>query len=385
MIRIALRMLMGDTAKYVGIIIGLTFASLLITQQAAIFVGLMTRTYSFISDTSLPDLWVMDQEVEQHADNKTLQETALQRVRGVEGVAWAMPMIKQWTPIRLPSGQLKLCILIGVDDATLIGGPPNLSEDSVEALRKIDGVLVDEVDLASKFAMKNPDTGREDRSLQVGDVLELNDHRASVVGTYRASPSFFWDPVVYTTYSRATKYLPAFRRVMNYVMVKAKDGENTASLAAKIHAATGLKALTPSQFKWATARFIIDKTGIAVNFGLAVLLGFIVGTVITGQTFYNFTTDNLRYFGALKAMGAGSGMLIRMVISQALFVGAIGYGLGVGGASIFGRLINGSNLAFEMPWPLLLISAVAVGFVCIIAALLSIVKVLRLEPAAVFK
>ena len=62
--RIAIKMLVGDRAKYLGIIMGITFASLLITQQAAIFVGLMTRTYSAITDLGLPDIWVMDPKVQ---------------------------------------------------------------------------------------------------------------------------------------------------------------------------------------------------------------------------------------------------------------------------------------------------------------------------------
>ncbi len=37
----ALKMLIGDRAKYIGIVIGLTFASLLITQQSAIFAGIV--------------------------------------------------------------------------------------------------------------------------------------------------------------------------------------------------------------------------------------------------------------------------------------------------------------------------------------------------------
>jgi putative ABC transport system permease protein len=41
---IALKMLIGDTAKYVGIIIGITFASLIMTQQPGVFVGIMQRT-----------------------------------------------------------------------------------------------------------------------------------------------------------------------------------------------------------------------------------------------------------------------------------------------------------------------------------------------------
>jgi len=60
MYRIALKMLMGDRAKYLGIIMGLTFASLLITQQMAIFVGPIIRTYGTLSDVGLPDIWVMN-------------------------------------------------------------------------------------------------------------------------------------------------------------------------------------------------------------------------------------------------------------------------------------------------------------------------------------
>jgi len=48
---IAIKMLVGDRAKYLGIIMGITFASLLITQQLSIFVGLMSRTFGFITDT----------------------------------------------------------------------------------------------------------------------------------------------------------------------------------------------------------------------------------------------------------------------------------------------------------------------------------------------
>ena len=36
--------------------------------------------------------------------------------------------------------------------------------------------------------------------------------------------------------------------------------------------------------------YVIKQTGIAVNFGISVLLGFVIGTAIAGQTFYNFTT-----------------------------------------------------------------------------------------------
>ena len=72
---IALKMLIGDRAKYIGIVIGLTFASLLITQQSAIFVGIMTRTFSFLTDVGLPDIWVVDPQVQYSEDIKPLRDT----------------------------------------------------------------------------------------------------------------------------------------------------------------------------------------------------------------------------------------------------------------------------------------------------------------------
>ena len=131
--------------------------------------------------------------------------------------------------------------------------------------------------------------------------------------------------------------------------------------------------------------YFMKYTGIPINFGIAVALGFIVGTAIAGQTFYNFTLDNLRHFGALKAMGASNKMLLRMILLQAMIVGLIGYGLGVGLAALFGWASKNSELAFRLPWQLLAISATAVTVICIFSALVSIMKVVKLEPAIVFK
>jgi putative ABC transport system permease protein len=129
----------------------------------------------------------------------------------------------------------------------------------------------------------------------------------------------------------------------------------------------------------------MKNTGIPINFGISVTLGFIVGAAIAGQTFYNFTMENLRQFGVLKAMGASNGTLLQMILLQATLVGAIGYGLGVGLTSLFGWGMRNTILAFKFPWQLLLFSGLGVTLICIFAALISIRKVITLEPAVVFK
>ena len=87
---------------------------------------------------------------------------------------------------------------------------------------------------------------------------------------------------------------------------------------------------------WKTINYYLKYTGIPINFGITALLGFLVGTAIAGQTFYNFTLENLKQFGALKAMGATNGRIVGMILLQATVVGLLGYGIGVGLAALFG-------------------------------------------------
>lgn len=376
---------MGDKGKYLGIVMGLTFASLIMTQQPAIFLGIMARSYSFISDVGLPDIWVMDEKVQFVDDIKPLQDTELYRVRGISGVEWAMPMYKGLLKARLTDGTFQTCIVVGLDDATLIGGPPVMLEGKIEDLRRSDAVVVDIDGAIEKLGKPSPIPGGKPVPLKVGDTLELNDRRAIVVGIAKVTRTFQSQPVVYTTYTRATSYAPKERKLLSFVLVKAKQGQDLAELTRRIRASTGLAAYTRAEFMTLTYQYFMRNTGIPINFGMSVLLGFIVGAAIAGQTFYNFTLENLRQFGVLKAMGTSNWTLLRMILLQAVLVGSIGYGLGVGLTALFGYAMRHSILAFKFPWQLLLFSGAGVSIICVFAALISIRKVILLEPAIVFK
>lgn len=374
---------MGDRGKYLGIVMGLTFASLIMTQQPAIFVGLMMRSYSFITDVGLPDIWVMDPKVQFIDDVKPLQDMKLFRVRGVEGVEWAVPLYKGLIKARLANGNFQTCNVIGLDDASLIGGPPVMLEGRLEDLRRGDAVVVDRDGAVEKLGLPGPDG--KPIPLKLGDTLELNDRRAIVVGIGKTTRTFQSQPVVYTTYTRAMLYAPRERKLLSFILVKARPGQDPGALTRRIERATGLAAYTQQGFQKLTYDYFMKNTGIPINFGISVTLGFIVGAAIAGQTFYSFTMENLRQFGVLKAMGAGNGTLLRMILLQAALVGAIGYGLGVGLTSLFGWAMRNTILAFKFPWQLLVYSGLGVTLICMFAALISIRKVIALEPAVVFK
>lgn len=382
MLGVALKMLIGDKAKYLSIVMGLSFSSFIISQQAGILVGIVLRTFGFITDISQPTLWVTDPSVQYIDDIKPLKDTDLFMVRGVEGVAWAVPLYKGLLQARLPNGTIQTCILIGIDDASLIGGPPLMVEGKLEDLRIADAVIVDQVGAANKLAFQ--DVGQL-VPLQVGETMELNDHRAYVVGKCRVSRTFQSQPVVYTTYSRATTFVPAQRKLLSFILAHHKPGTDPEEVAKRITEQTGLLAHTKKNMEWLTVQYYMRYTGIFVNFGVAIILGFIIGTAIAGQTLYNFTTDNIRFFGIFKAMGADNALLVKMVLLQAVCVSLIGWGIGMGAACLFGFLTRGTELSFSMPLFLYLFSGLSILMICLFAAALCIRTVIRVEPAIVFK
>lgn len=380
---IALKMLMGDTAKYIGIIMGVTFAALIMTQQPSIFVGLMSRTFSFITDTSYPDLWVSDQQVRFVDDVKPLSDTQLQRVRGVPGIAWAVPLYKGMLRARTPEGHFQNTMVVGVDDASLIGAPENMVAGKVADLRRADAVIVDR-DGAEKYLKVTLPDGTS-RPLKIGDTLEINDQRAEVVGIAAVSKGFQSNPVVYTLYSRAVQYAPAERLKMTFVLAGVLPGTDPHTAASAITKMTSLGAYTQQEFKDKTLNYFLQNTGIPINFGIAVGLGFAVGAAVAGQMFFNFASDNARQFATLKAMGLSNMRLSGMILLQALFTGFTGWGIGVGLAAWFGHAMRGSVLAFKMVWQIPVISATGVALIMVLASLIALQKVLRLEPAMVFK
>jgi putative ABC transport system permease protein len=377
---IALKMLIGDRLKYISLVAGLAFAALLVTQQSSIFTGFALQMGAWIRDTNVADLWVMDEQVEFVDDFKPIAETKLHRVRSVDGVRWAVPMYKNYLRTRLPDGTQIQTRIVGLDDATLTGGP-DVVDGRIEDLRRDRAVMINIAHADTLLAQKKDGN----KPLKVGDRISINDNEAIIVGFYRGTREFFWDPVIYTTYSRTLAWAPRERKQLGFVLAKARDGEDVNVLAKRITDQTGLLALTSEQFAWRTTVDLLNRTGILVNFGITIALGFLIGVLVSAQTFFNFVLDNLRHFGALKAMGTSNGTIVRMVFLQLIVVGLIGYGIGLGGAVVTGVIFQRGGLAFSMPWQIPVLGAVAILGVCLGSGLLGLVRVMRMEPSIVFR
>jgi putative ABC transport system permease protein len=377
MLWIAIRMLTGDAQKFYGLLFGIGFSTLLITQQLTIFVNLVERGASGVYNAPEAEIWVMD-PVSRTTDVKyEMPSTALDEVRSVPGVEWAVPHLRATAAVRASNGDLEGVTIIGVDDASLIGLPKEMQRGVKQLLASPDAVLIDDYGAKKMFGDDDP----------VGQRLELNDQRAIILGVVDAIPTFTSQVTLFTKYSSALNYVPGTRNRQSFVLAGVPEGVDPQEVAQRITQQTGWKAQTRDDFAQAGVDFIIQNTGIPTNFGITVVLGFVVGVAIVGLTFSLFIRDNIKQFGALKAIGVTNGKIIRMVAVQAGLVGLIGYALGVLGTIAFLRAFGGNPFfkGFYIPWQVPLISLTSVIIILAITGWLALRTVMNTEPASVFR
>lgn len=374
MFRIALRMLFGDRTKYVTLVLGLAFAALLMNQQGAIFLGLLRLATGPLQNVTQNDLWVTDPDTPWIAEFRALPDQKLARVRSVAGVAWAEPFFNGIAVCELASGTFKRVQIIGISRSTLAGGPPEMIDGRIEDLWIPDAIVVERKSLERLGGAK------------VGDVLKINDRRAVIVGVCKAKLGFEGNAVIYTTFDNATRFTPTGRERISYVLVKVKDGIPVQTVKEAIKALGDVDAFTSDEFRLKTKAFIVVATGIGINFAVTIVLGLVVGLLLSASIFYQFTVENLRYFAVLKAMGARTPTLTGMILIQAIVVGVIGFGIGGGVAGMFAMVLNKaeSELQAEFPWWLYVGSFVATIITIMLASLISVRRVVGVSPGQVF-
>lgn len=371
---LAYKLLINDRAKFAGLLVGITFAVLLMIAMTSLFAGILSRSSATVINIGA-DMWVMDPAVNTVANTIGMPDYILDAVRSIKGVDYAVPLYSGGALLKLPDGKYQPVSVIGLDDTSLFGRP-ELSQGNIKDIYAENGFIV--VEDAEFSKLENP---------HIGSEFELNDNRAVVVGIAKVNSSgLFGVPTLYTTYERAIQYIPNPRYTISYVLVEPKSEADVPNIKREV-AKLGYRAMTKNEFIQMIINFYIYQTGVGTNLLVMTAISFVVGLCISGLTFYTFIVENLDKFGALKAIGAKSHELVAMILFQSTFTALTGYGLGIGAWTAllwfarmrlpdYAAMITYANLAF------------AFGMVLIIGGLSGYVgvrKVLRIEPFDIFR
>jgi putative ABC transport system permease protein len=372
---IAIKMLLSDRAKYFGLILGIAFSTLLITNQGGIFLTVLDQTVRAIKQYRDADVWVMKPDVESIETPIQMPYVFLGRIQGIPGVQWAVPFYSGGGRLKTESGLRRNVSIYGLDDLTLFGAPEEMVLGDVEDLIEPNSIILD----SSAFETYFP--GQPYRS---GDIVEIGSRRAKIVGLCKTN----WTGMVYTRLSNALSMEGQPGRMASYFVVHATDGYDPDELAERISSQTGLKAKSKKQFIEMSIDHIYRTSGMVEAFGTTIIIGLIVGIVIVGQTFYMFILDNLKQFAALKAIGIGNGTIVSMLLIQAAMVTFVGFGLGIGASALLFHSMDSNDSQMRgmvIPWSLLLGSAAVVTLIVVCSCVVSSLRVLLVDPAIVYR
>jgi len=125
--------------------------------------------------------------------------------------------------------QIRVSFCLGLDDATLTGAPRKMLFGSWERLREPDSIIIDKAGYVLLFPGE---------PLEIGRTLELNDHKATIVGISDASAPFVSWPVIHARYSQAVNFVGRERTQLSYVLVRPQPGVRAKELTARIEAQT---------------------------------------------------------------------------------------------------------------------------------------------------
>jgi len=372
MASIAIRNLFHDKVRLVVTITGIVFAVVLICIQVGLYIGFRT-TISDVILHSRADLWIMTSGVRYIEEGVAFPDRKIYDVRATPGVADAQNIIIQFGDWTRPNGSQEGTELIGLNPDSDLAAPWNLVAGSAQDLKRADAVIVDKY-YAEKLGVDH-----------LGQIFEIRGHRARVVGFTNGIRTFTTAATVFTSFRNALIYqqIPDDRTL--FILVKAKPGTDIETLRSALQSRLkDVEVLTTKQFSDRTVYYWMFSTGAGVTVIIAAVLGPIVGIVVVTQTIYAATIDHLREFGTLKAIGASNFYIYKIILKQATISAVIGYAIGIVVAFIAVRLA-GESAPISLPLPLAIGMFFLTLFMCCLAALVSINKVTRIDPAMVFK
>ena len=370
---LAWRNLVHDKVRLTVTLTGIVFAVVLIVVELGLFLGFTTATSSVI-DRSGADLWITAPRVPYIEQAVPFSERKLATVLATPGVARASKYIVRFTQWKRPDGRQESVQIVGVDTTAGMGAPWNVVQGTLDDLRRPDAVFVDEI-YRDKLGVTH-----------IGQLVEIRGRRARIAGFTRGIRAFTTSPYVFTAFKNALDYADLREDHTLYILVKTAAGADVESvrraLAARL---SDVDVVTNAGFSRMTQVYWMFTTGAGIAVLLAALLGLVVGVVVVAQTIYATTVDHIREYGTLKAMGATNRYLYGVIVLQAVISAVIGYAFGMV-VSVF--VVRGSEqggaailLPPEMAAGMLVLTLV----MCVGAAIVSINKVTRLDPAMVFK
>jgi putative ABC transport system permease protein len=373
MTTLAWKNMFHDKVRLAVTLTGVVFALVLIVIHGGLLLGFL-ETSTNIVEHSGADIWIAAQGIPHVNGGAAMPEARRYKALEVPGVARVDKFLLAFSTWKLPRGSEELVQIAGFDPDGRLGGPWNVVQGSIDSIRSEDAILIDEL-FRDKLGIS-----------RVGDTVEIAGYRARVCGFTHGIRSFTTAPYIFTSFKNALNYAGLTEDQTIFLLVKAKPGVDIGSLKRRLAAAVpGVDVYTNNEMVRRTQAYWVFRTGAGISTLIGAVLGLLVGLVVVAQTIYAATVDHIREFGTLKAMGAKNRYIYRVIIEQALLSAFMGYVVAITACLLIVHGNANGTTAILLPPEMVAGTLVLSAAMCVAASVISIRKVMTIDPALVFK
>lgn len=374
MFYVAIRILLYDKIRSLITLLGVVFAVGLIFAQVGIYLGLM-QTSSVIIDNTPGDIWVTSKNSRNFDFSQPFPEYIYDHVLSEDGIQWAEKLIVGWGIIKQKEGGTEQVEVVGFNPDTLIGGPWEMKEGYPQSVKNGNFAIVDE------SAMKRIG------NVTIGEYRDVLSHRLQIVGISRGVKSFTTAPILFTSFDLAQNlitYMGSDSTV--FVVAKVASGYSADAVVESLRKRLkGVDVYTKDAFSRKTRLYWTIETGVGFSFMLTILISFFIGMLIVGQTIYNSTMEHIKEFGTLKALGASNEEIYKIIFSQAFINALVGYFVSLVITLVSVKLYEKAGMVMVVREEVNLAVLGLTLFMCLSAALFSVRKIKRIDPAILFR
>ncbi|MBJ6723657.1 ABC transporter permease [Geomesophilobacter sediminis] len=374
MFYIALKIILYDKLRSFFTLLGVVFAVSLIFAQVGIYQGLMEAS-SVLIDHTAGDIWVTSKNSKNFDFCQPFPEYFYYSALQVPGVQSVDKAIIGWGMIRQQNGGQEQVEIMGYQPDRGVGGPWDLKEGRPSDVKNGNFMIVDESAVKRLGAFK------------VGDYRDVMARRIQIMGISRGVKSFTTAPYLFTSYSLAQElvtYVGHDNTV--FLIIKTLPGSDKGTVIRLLREKLpAMDVLSKEEFSSKTRLYWTIETGVGFSFLLTIMVSFFIGMLIVGQTIYNSTIEHIKEYGTMKALGASTAEISRIIVSQAAINALVGYSVSLLVTLASVKMYEAGGMVMVVKTSVNLIILLMTMLMCLCSAFYSIKKIKNIDPAILFR
>jgi putative ABC transport system permease protein len=383
MVRIPLAWLQltHEKLRLASALAGIAFAVILMLLQLGLMAALFDAAV-LVYDRLRADLVLVNPQFEYIAVSKSVPRQRLYQALGVENVESVAPVYLGMAAWKNPVNHIETSLLvIGFDPAGSTFDIPEV-EARRQELTKPDVILFDTAS-HQKFG-PIAQMLKENPNLSV----EINRRKMRIGGLLRMGPGFAAVGNVVTSELNFLRLFPNRTQDMIDVgLIRLRAGANAKQVQAQLAGLLpkDVRVLTRAEFMETEKGFWNAVSPVGFIFGMGVLMGFVVGSVIVYQILYTDVSDHLAEYATLKAMGYGDSYLFGVVFKEALLLSVLGYipGLAIS-QGLYVITAQNTGLPIAMTIERAFMVFIFTIIMCCVSGSLAMRRIRSADPAEVF-